>query len=281
MERLFGASEVGMDGRGAVGEVLAQQGSGRIDEHEREDREVNREKQQGKPGTPAFGLLGRHRCGRKKCRGGKRGGCDRSFHLLQWLAPPPLSGRPSTRSASSAASAWPICSSSRSAVLSSLSIRAPAASSDARASAFADSIIRAASASTLRLSSSRLAKASRRVASSRCSRNSSADRASLSSCSVRSLRLLNRFSRSASRFRNGRKNSRLNINQKTRKETIRTAKVPQLGGMCISANGSSQVFLIQRLAARGRSHRAGFFCTPPRGCRDGHHGCGGLDPESS
>src|SRR4029077_8499508 len=88
-------------------------------------------------------------------------------------------------------------------------------------------------ASALRRSVSRRLVASRRTSASRRSRSSSAARASLINCSVRSFKSLNRRSRSESRFRNGRKNSRLNINQKTRKETIRAKNVPQFGGRCI------------------------------------------------
>src|SRR5208283_484950 len=146
---------------------------------------------------------------------------------------PPFSGRPSTRSASSLARLCPICSSSRSAALSSSSIFTRTCSSAARASAFAASIICAASASALRRSLSRRANAPFLSSAIRSSRSASASRACLISSSVRSFKSLNRRSRSDSRFRNGRKNNRLNINQKTRNETISAKNVPQFGGICI------------------------------------------------
>ena len=127
----------------------------------------------------------------------------------------------------------PICSSSRSAAFSSVSIFACTCSSVSRASAFAASIICAASASALRRSVSRCAIALLRTSASRASRSASASRACLINSSVRSFKSLNLRSRSDSRFRNGRKNNRLNINQKTRNETISAKNVPQFGGICI------------------------------------------------
>src|SRR5208337_5605678 len=72
-----------------------------------------------------------------------------------------------------------------------------------------------------------------RTAASRASHSSWDARACLISCSVLSFNSLNLRSRSESRFKKGRKNNRLNINQKTRNETISAKNVPQFGGICI------------------------------------------------